>query len=206
MLSTYPAIFYKEKDGSYSVVFPDLNHLATDGRDLKEATEMAVDCLAGYLFMAKTDGEEVPPPTPLDKIDPHCEDFGDDDYESVNVQYIPVDVDAYAETNFEKKVKKSVSIPKWVDDKAKNLGLNFSEVLELALKSLFAGMKESSGLACSSYLAGAAGVMPLPLLGTAALVLPSLSKPKKTKEELAADVLADALAKEIKKNIETTKK
>lgn len=31
MISMYPAIFYHEKNGHYSVVFPDLNHLATCG-------------------------------------------------------------------------------------------------------------------------------------------------------------------------------
>ena len=196
MLSTYPALFFKEKDGSYSVVFPDLNHLATDGRDLKEATEMAVDCLAGYLYMAKMEGEDVPPPTPMDKIDPHCEDFEDDDYESVNVQYISVDVEAYAETNFEKKVKKSVTIPKWVDEKAKKLGINFSEVLELSLKSVFKGrdiIESSRGIgkgvereesisggisavgspAFGACIGTAAGVAPI--LGVAACLLPSFT-------------------------------
>ncbi len=35
MLSIYPACFYKEKDG-YSVIFPDLNYLATQGDTLEE--------------------------------------------------------------------------------------------------------------------------------------------------------------------------
>ena len=48
MLSMYPACFYKEAEG-YSVVFPDLNNLATQGDTFEEAMEMAVDCLAGYL-------------------------------------------------------------------------------------------------------------------------------------------------------------
>ena len=46
MLSMYPACFYKEAEG-YSVVFPDLNNLATQGDTFEEAMEMAVDCLAG---------------------------------------------------------------------------------------------------------------------------------------------------------------
>ena len=37
MLSMYPACFYKEKDGQYTVIFPDLNHLATCGTDLQNA-------------------------------------------------------------------------------------------------------------------------------------------------------------------------
>ena len=49
MLSVYPAIFCKEDNG-YSVLFPDLNWLATCGDTLEEAMAMAVDCLAGYLY------------------------------------------------------------------------------------------------------------------------------------------------------------
>ena len=53
MLSVYPACFYKEKNGQYSVIFPDLDHLSTFGDDLQDAMEMAVDCLAGYIYDLK---------------------------------------------------------------------------------------------------------------------------------------------------------
>ena len=59
MLSMYPACFFKEEKG-YSVVFPDLNWLATFGETEEEAMEMAVECLAGYLFSLKQDGDEIP--------------------------------------------------------------------------------------------------------------------------------------------------
>lgn len=49
MLSIYPACFFKEDNG-YSVIFPDLNYLATQGDTLEDAVAMAVDCLAGYLY------------------------------------------------------------------------------------------------------------------------------------------------------------
>ena len=55
MLSIYPAIFYEEKEGGYSVIFPDLNHLATCGDTLNEAMAMAVDCLAGYIYSEELD-------------------------------------------------------------------------------------------------------------------------------------------------------
>ena len=51
MLSMYPACFYKEDDG-YSVIFPDLNYLATQGDSFEDAMEMAVECLASYLYIA----------------------------------------------------------------------------------------------------------------------------------------------------------
>ena len=50
MLSVYPACFFKESNG-YSVIFPDLNYLSTCGDTLDEALKMAVDYLAGYLYM-----------------------------------------------------------------------------------------------------------------------------------------------------------
>lgn len=69
MLSMYPACFYKE-DSGYSVIFPDLNYLATQGETFEDAMAMAVDCLAGYLYAAQRDGEAVPAPSALNKVDP----------------------------------------------------------------------------------------------------------------------------------------
>lgn len=76
MLSMYPAIFYEEKEGGYSVIFPDLNHLATCGDTLEDAMAMAVDCLANYLYIKKMEGNAVPSPTPLEKVAIHCEESG----------------------------------------------------------------------------------------------------------------------------------
>lgn len=137
MLSIYPAIFYKEKEDGYSVVFPDLNHLATCGEDLSEAMEMAVDCLAGYLFSANRKGESVPSPTPIEKLDPHCEDDEDSDYESVLVNLVSVDVESYAEQHFEKPVKKTLTIFDSLNEKAVEMKLNFSELLTKRLSKLF---------------------------------------------------------------------
>ena len=67
MLSIYPACFFRENN-QYSVIFPDLNWLATQGDSFQEAMEMAVDCLAGYLYSCQKDEEEVPPPSALSDI------------------------------------------------------------------------------------------------------------------------------------------
>lgn len=82
----YPAIFYQERDGGYSVVFPDLGHLATCGDNLPEARRMARDCLAGYIWSARQDGEVLPPPSK--EVDPHCEDEDGDDYVAVFVEAV----------------------------------------------------------------------------------------------------------------------
>ena len=132
MLAMYPACFYKEKEGGYSVIFPDLNHLATFGEDLDEAMRMAVDCLAGYLYSAKLDKEEVPAPSDMSSIDVNAEY---DEYESAFVNIVTVDVEEYARKHFEKSVKKTLSIPSWLNDLAVANGINFSQTLQKALRA-----------------------------------------------------------------------
>lgn len=191
MLSTYPAVFFKKKSGAYSVEFPDLNYISIDGKDLKEVSEKAVDCLARHLYMLKMSGENIPYPTTVDRIE--SENKYRDEYDFVNIQYVSVDVEAYAEANFNKKVRKSVSIPAWVDEEAKDLGINFSEVLDLALKSVIKGVAQSKDnslcndekkIAASTIAEGVANVAgtavaaavasKIPILGAVACVLPSM--------------------------------
>lgn len=131
MLSVYPACFYKEKEGGYSVIFPDLNHLSTCGETLENALEMAVDCLAGYLYSAKQEGENVPAPSEMNCIDVDKEY---DEYESAFVNMVAVDVAEYAKKHFEKSVKKTLTIPSWLNEAAVANNVNFSQVLQSALK------------------------------------------------------------------------
>ncbi len=135
MLSMYPAIFFHEKDGGYSVVFPDLNHLSTCGDTFQEAMEMAVDCLAGYLYTMEMDGEPFPAPTPIEQVNPHAEEDPDDPYADADilVNMVSVDVPEYAKQHFTKSVKKTLSIPQWMNDLAISKKINFSKVLQQAL-------------------------------------------------------------------------
>ena len=135
MLSMYPACFFHE-ESSYSVVFPDLNWLATQGDTFEEAMEMAVDCLAGYLHTCQPDGDPIPTPSSLSDIDPiavakeidpdtpMCEAF---------VNIVSVDVDTYAKQHFEKAVRKTLTIPAWLNTAALEMNINFSQVLQEAL-------------------------------------------------------------------------
>ena len=131
MLSAYPACFYKEHEGGYSVIFPDLEHLSTCGDTLEEVLKMAVDCLAGYLFDLKVNGEEYPKATEINKINPD-EEY--DEYQEVFVNMVTVDVEEYAKAHFEKSVKKTLTIPSWLNDIAIERKINFSQVLQKALK------------------------------------------------------------------------
>lgn len=130
MLSAYPAYFYEEYEGGYSVIFPDLNHLATQGDTLNEALAMAIDCLAGYLYTLKQEKEILPLPSDLKNLNADDEYT---EYKSAFVNMVTVDVEEYAKLHFEKPVKKTLTIPKWLNDTAVASGINFSSVLQKAL-------------------------------------------------------------------------
>lgn len=69
MMYVYPAIFYKDNGGRFSVLFPDFD-AATCGDDLDDAIVMAEECLALQLKGLRQDGDDFPAPSSLDKIDP----------------------------------------------------------------------------------------------------------------------------------------
>ena len=133
MLSIYPAIFYKEKD-EYSVIFPDLNYLSTCGENLNDAMEMAIDCLAGHLYTAKLDDDKLPEPSKIDDIHPIdiANTIGFDGKDSF-INLISVDLEDYAKTHFNKSVKKTLTIPEWLNREATKKNINFSKVLQEAL-------------------------------------------------------------------------
>ena len=137
MLHIYPAIFYHQNDDSYSVVFPDLNHLATEGKNLEDAMAMATDCLAGYIHTMKAEHAKPPAPTPLEQVDLSAEDDEGEDYSDERgrfVSLVSVDVESYARTHFNKSVKKTLSIPRWMNDLAVARSINFSKTLQNALR------------------------------------------------------------------------
>lgn len=129
MKCAYPACIYKEKSNQYAVVFPDLNDLATCGETLEKAMEMATDCLAGYIYSLELEGEEIPKASELKNI---TLDNYDDRAEGY-VTIIFVDVEEYAKKHFNRAVKKTLTIPEWLNDIAIKKNVNFSKILQNAL-------------------------------------------------------------------------
>ncbi len=100
MLSSYPAIFIKKKEG-YSIIFPNLNHMSTCGNNIIESTEMAIDCLASCLYLLKTENKTLPAPSNIKDIT--IEEFTRDiecDKEKSFIDMISVDLETYAAIYF----------------------------------------------------------------------------------------------------------
>ena len=134
MLSIYPACFFKEEENHYSVIFPDFNYLSTCGDSLQDAMEMAVDCLAGALFSAKLDNEDIPIPSKLEEMDPtKIVSELEFEFKQSFVTLVSVDVEEYAKTHFNKAIKKTLTIPEWLNNEAMSKKINFSQVLQEAL-------------------------------------------------------------------------
>ena len=122
----YPAIFTKEENGLYSVEFPDINGCVTCGDDLADALYMAQDVLAFTLYDYERDKKKVPVPSDPDSIEVPSGSF---------VNCVLCDTLEYQKRNNNKAVKKTLSIPEWLNELAINAGVNFSQVLQDALKS-----------------------------------------------------------------------
>lgn len=137
MLTKYPALFIKERKNQISVFFIDLNYLATWGSNYDEAYDMAIDCLASYIYDERLDGNEIPLPSNLDHIDiakaKKDLDINNIDDKDISLQLVAVDIDKYIEEHFTKSIKKTLTIPIYLDKLAKKNNINFSKLLKEAL-------------------------------------------------------------------------
>lgn len=95
---------------------------------------MAIDCLAGRLRWLKQDGDPIPEPSPMNSIDLTAvsKELEIEPKEAF-VNMISVDVEAYAKEHFDKSVRKTLTIPAWLNTAALEMNLNFSQVLQEAL-------------------------------------------------------------------------
>lgn len=120
MLFVYPAIFHKE-DGAYWVEFPDLEGCQTYGGTLNETMACAQEALAGYLLTLLEENREIAPPSDVAAVSCNGESF---------VTLVTCDINQYQDT---KAVKKTLTIPAWLNERAVSMGINFSQVLQEAL-------------------------------------------------------------------------
>lgn len=120
----YPAVFTKEND-NYLVSFPDILAINTFGTTLEEAYEMALDALGLFLIDEKDKFVYPPAGSPSD-IKVGSEQF---------VALIEFDELEYLKKHSRGSVKKTLSIPVWLNTAAEQKNVNFSQTLQEALKA-----------------------------------------------------------------------
>lgn len=125
MKYAYPAVFTKEDNGAYSVAFPDIEGCYTSGESLPEAIEMAEDALCLMLYDMEEENTAIPAASDLKSIKSG---------ESDTISLVCCDTLAYRKLYSNKAVKKTLSIPAWLNTMAERADLNFSNVLQEALK------------------------------------------------------------------------
>lgn len=120
----YPAIFTYETGQEIAVVFPDLN-AATSGVNDDDALTSARELLGCVLYGLEEDGEEIPPPTPLAELRAE----GNERTALIDV-YMP----SIRQAQVNRSVNRTVTLPAWLNAAALEKGVNFSQVLQDALK------------------------------------------------------------------------
>lgn len=120
----YPAIFHNDKKGGYWISFPDFPECMTQGETMEEAYEMAVEAM-GLCIDDRLKNEESLPEVsaPVDYI------LQEDDFSCL----IEFDLVQYRKKHNTKSVKKTLSIPEWLNEAAMEHDINFSQVLQEAL-------------------------------------------------------------------------
>lgn len=120
----YPALFHKAEEGGFWISFPDFPECFTEGDDITQAYEMAVEALGLAVTSRKKEKEEIPAPTEIDKLS----------LEDGILVIVEFDMLEYQKKHNFRAVKKTLSIPAWLNEEATAMGVNFSQVLQEALK------------------------------------------------------------------------
>lgn len=125
MKNAYPIIMTKGKE--FIVVYiPDFD-INTQGKDIPEAIEMARDAIGIMGIDMQDDGEPLPTPSDLAEIQK--------DTDNAIVSLVDVDFTEYRRKNDLRAVKKNCTIPSWLNFEAERAGVNFSAILQTALKN-----------------------------------------------------------------------
>lgn len=122
---TFPAFFYFDEDG-ISIAFPDLPGCLPCAQNEEEAFRNAKEALGLHLYGMEQDGEAIPEPTPVHDLHPD---------EGGVIVMVDVFMPAVRDRMNNRSVNRTVTLPAWLNAAAIEYGVNFSQVLQDALKA-----------------------------------------------------------------------
>ncbi|MCI9681418.1 MAG: type II toxin-antitoxin system HicB family antitoxin [Lachnospiraceae bacterium] len=120
----YPALFHEAEEGGVWVSFPDIPECITQGDDMQQVYEMAVEALGLSLSSMEEEKVELPVASRPQDIQSEADSF---------LVVIEFDMEEYRRRHCSRAVKKTLSIPEWLNDVAIKQNINFSQVLQEAL-------------------------------------------------------------------------
>jgi predicted RNase H-like HicB family nuclease len=120
----YPALFHEAEEGGFWVTFPDIPECMTQGEDMQQAYTMASEALGLALASREDDKEPIPEASQPSEIEILENSF---------LVVIEFDLAEYRRRHCSRAVKKTLSIPEWLNDLAIRQNINFSQVLQEAL-------------------------------------------------------------------------
>ncbi len=128
----FPAVFEPGEIKGYTVTFPDLPGCITEGDDMEEALHMAKEVLELFLYSMEEDKEAITEPSLPENLS-----FPQKSFISIIEVWMPVVRDEMEN----KSIKKTLTIPKWLNDIAERNKVNFSQILQTALKDYLGVLK-----------------------------------------------------------------
>jgi predicted RNase H-like HicB family nuclease len=128
----YPVILTPAEEGGYCVYVPDFD-CDTQGDNLADALCMAEDVISLMGIVWQDDGKALPKPSDIAAVEADANDIK---------TLVTVDFDAYRRKPEKRVIKKTLSVPSWLNAEAESAGINFSATLQDALKSKL-GIAES---------------------------------------------------------------
>ena len=129
----FPAIFHEAEDG-ISISFPDLPGCLPCASDMEEAFRNAKEALQLHIFGMEEDGEPIPSPSSVSSLTCHKGD---------SIAMIRAWMPPFREKMLNKSTNKTVTIPRWLDILAKKEKVNYSHLLQEAVKK-YLGVQDSS--------------------------------------------------------------
>ncbi|NLT21283.1 MAG: HicB family protein [Syntrophomonadaceae bacterium] len=123
MKTAYPIVLTPVQ-GMYAVTIPDLD-ISTQGTDIAEAMYMARDAIGMWICFEQDEGRPVPSPSNISKIKTKPGE---------TKTLVDIDLEEYRRAHDNRTVRKNLTLPNWLNERAESAGINFSQTLQKALK------------------------------------------------------------------------
>lgn len=121
MKKAYLIVLSPDINSGYSVFVPDFN-INTQGESIVDAIEMARDAISIVGIDMEDRNKSIP--SPSESVKHNSGDI---------LTYVDVDFDSYRRKFEKRTVRRTVTIPAWIDAEARNAGINVSAILKEAL-------------------------------------------------------------------------